>query len=273
MRLYDAHTHLNNEQLFPVLEDCLKRFIEVWWVGLVNVGASDFYNEKGIEIAKNYFPKESLLVKASVGLHPEVVDTEVNEENMEAKIENLKQMIQDNREFVVGVGECGIDLHQAWSLETLDLQKRLFSLQCDLARELNLPLIVHSRDGFDQTLDVLKEYRDLVVYFHCRWYEADEVERLKVEGQRLNWKLFIWFCGNVTYKKADVLRESLKLVPLESLVLETDAPYLSPQVVRWEQNEPANVKYIYEFVAEYLWMDIEKLAQQCEVNFKSLYNV
>ncbi|MBU0626600.1 TatD family hydrolase [Patescibacteria group bacterium] len=86
-------------------------------------------------------------------------------------------------------------------------------------------------------------------------------------------RLFIGFCGNVSYKSADNLREALKIVHLDSLLLETDAPFLAPQVVRGQTNEPAFVKYIYEFVAEYLSMDIEKLAQQCEHNFKELYNV
>ena len=120
----------------------------------------------------------------------------------------------------------------------------------------------------DQSLDILKHYKDLVIYFHCRGYGPKEVEILKNEGFR---RLYIGFCGNVTYKKAEALRESLKLVPLDSLLLETDAPYLSPQTVRGEQNEPVNVKYIYEEAAKVLALDVSVLAEQVERNFKSIY--
>ena len=84
-------------------------------------------------------------------------------------------------------------------------------------------------------------------------------------------KLFIGFCGNVTYKNAQNLRDSLRAVPLDQLLLETDAPWLSPQVVRGTTNHPANVRYIYEFVAEQLHTEKNSLAQQLESNFRNLY--
>jgi len=85
--------------------------------------------------------------------------------------------------------------------------------------------------------------------------------------------LFIGFCGNITYKKTEDLRESLQLVPLQQLLLETDAPYLTPQAVRGQDNHPANVKYIYDFVAEMLKISPEALSQQLEANFRSVYKI
>jgi len=284
MKLYDAHCHLNEEHLFPRREECLKNFVDAGWVWIVNAWACQFYNEKGIEIAKSVFDSR-VFVKSTVWLHPEVVIAhestlpEVHKENLQEKIQNLKVMIQENREYVVAVGECGIDLHFPGADATLDLQKELFVAQCVLARELDLPLMVHSRDAFDQTFDILKNYTDLVVYIHCRGYGPEEMKILNSKFPLwdkdkwiLNWKLFIGFCGNVTYKKAENIRETLKLVPLESLLLETDAPYLSPQAIRGQMNEPVNVKYVYEFVADFLGVGVEVLVEQLEKNFGNLYS-
>ncbi len=172
----------------------------------------------------------------------------VTSENITEKMDRLKQLYSDNKQYVVAIGECGIDLHYPNGLETLEIQKKLFIEHCKLARETGLPLVVHSRDAFDQTFEVLKDYTDLIIYFHCWGYGPQEFEILNSKFE----KLFVGFCGNVTYKKVEKLRETLKLVPLTQLLLETDAPYLTPQVIRGETNHPANVKYIYEFVSGFL---------------------
>lgn len=92
----------------------------------------------------------------------------VTSENITEKIERLKQLYSDNKQYVVAIGECGIDLHYPNSLETLEVQKQLFIEHCKIAREFNLPLMVHSRDAFEQTFEILKNYSDLTIYFHCR---------------------------------------------------------------------------------------------------------
>ena len=108
----------------------------------------------------------------------------------------------------------------------------------------------------------------MTIHVHCRGFGLEEIKKL----QDLNIKkLFIGFCGNVTYKNAQNLRDSLRLVPLEHLLLETDAPWLSPQAVRGSTNHPVNIQYIYQFVAEYLDMSVDKLAEQIEKNFKAVY--
>lgn len=143
-------------------------------------------------------------------------------------MQRLKDVYSANKQYVVAIGETGIDVHYAHGPETLDVQKKLFVEHCTMARELKLPLVVHSRDAFDETFEILKGYADLTIYFHCRGYGPTEFRMLNAEFKNL----FIGFCGNVTYKKADNLRETLKLVPLDQLLLETDAPYLAPQLIR-----------------------------------------
>ncbi len=269
MKLFDAHTHLNTDPLVQDREWYLKAFVDAWGAWLVNSGADEQYNLKGIEIAKlsqHSFP--SLIVKSTLGLHPqECVEGVVTAQNIPEKITWLKNLYLNNKEHIVAIGECGIDLHYPHWLETLDVQKQLFIEHCKLARELNLPLVIHSRDAFAETFEILNDYTDLVIYFHCRGYGVKEFEILNSKCK----KLYVGFCGNVTYKNADNLRETLKIVPLSQLLLETDAPYLAPQVIRGETNHPANVVYIYNFVAEYLSINPTLLSDQIEHNFLSVY--
>jgi len=298
MKLIDAHTHLNWEELYPQRQEYLSKFIQAWWVWLLNSWASDAYNSKGIEIARavemlkcwnvemlkwldtqsiEQFNNESLkhlVVKASIGYHPWCCDDgEITEENIQQKIIDLKKLYEENKEYIVAIGECGIDTYYPGSENFLSLQKKLFTLQCDFAKELNLPLMVHIRKNFETAFEILKNYRDMTIYIHCRGFGPEEVERLKRWSVEMWWKLFIGFCGNVTYKNAQNLRDSLVKVPLDQLLLETDAPRLSPQVVRGTTNHPANVWYIYEFVAELLWKERSALAEQLENNFRKIYSL
>ena len=267
MRLFDAHTHLNGEELYPQREQYLSQFVEAGGAGVINSGASDEYNMKWIEIAK-----KSSIVKATIGYHPDVcLHGEITQENIQTKIAELKSLYKQHKDVVVAIGECGIDTYYPGTEETLPLQKKLFTMQCDLAKELGLPLMVHIRKDFDTGLEILKKYRDMTIHFHCRSFWPDEVEALNRISWELNRKLFIWFCGNVTYKNAQNLRDSLVKVPLDQLLLETDAPRLSPQVVRGTTNHPANVKYIYEFVAGEVHISQSILEKQIEQNISKLY--
>lgn len=278
MKLYDSHTHLNTGDLYPQREKYLLQFVQAGWVGLVNSWASDEYNAKWLEIAKMAqslkLKAQCCFVKSTIGYHPECCsDGEISEENIQQKIVDLKKMYEENKEYIVAIGECGIDTYYPGSEDSLELQKKLFVAQCDLAKELDLPLMVHIRKNFASAFEILQKYRDLTVYIHCRGFNPEEVKKLQVAGSKLWRRLYIGFCGNVTYKNAQNLRDTLKIVPLERLLLETDAPWLSPQVVRGTMNVPANVQYIYEFVAKELKMPFEMLAEQIEKNFCSVYKI
>lgn len=271
MRLIDAHTHLNTTPLVEARQWYIQKFVDAGGVALVNSWASESYNIKWIEIAKaaeQAFP--SCIVKATVGRHPlECVENVITADNISEKMQRLKTLYSENKSYIVAIGETWLDLHYPnWS-ETLETQKKLFIEHCEFAREIWLPLVVHSRDAFQETLEILKDYTDLTIYFHCRGYGPEEFKMLNAEFRNL----YVGFCGNVTYKKAEELRETLKIVPLTQLLLETDAPYLTPQIVRGTDNHPANVKYIYEFVSEYLSIGPETLSKQIESNFYTVYKI
>jgi TatD DNase family protein len=127
--------------------------------------------------------------------------------------------------------------------------------------------MIHSRDAFQETYDVLKQFPNITVYIHCWWYWEKEVQMLLKTFPNL----YIWFCWNITYKSAENLRESLKILPIEKLLVETDAPYLSPQGHRWEINEPKNVIVIWKYISELLRIEEETLWKQVCTNFFNLY--
>jgi len=268
--MYDAHTHLNNEDIFPQWQHYMDLFLKSGGKWLVNSWASDFYNQKGIEIAKESLQKyPNLRVKATLWLHPlECVENIITKENYIQKIQDLKQQYLAHKEHIVAIWEIWIDVHFPGGQETLGLQKELFALQCDLAQELNLPIVVHSRDEFDQTIDILQNYKSQTIYFHCWGYGPEEYRKLNDMFPNL----FIGFCGNVTYKNAQALRDTLAIVDKNQLVLETDAPYLAPQVVRGQTNHPAFVWYIYDFISSTLIIDKKDIDKTIEINIKKLYN-
>ncbi len=269
--MYDAHTHLNNEDIFPQWEYYIDLFLKSGGKWLVNSGASEFYNEKGIEIAKESLQKyPNILVKSTIWRHPlECVENIITKENYLQKVQDLKQQYLANKEHIVAIGEIWIDVHFPNGQETLDLQKDLFALQCDFAQEVNLPIVIHSRDEFNQTIDILQQYKNQTIYFHCWGYGPEEYRRL----HDMFPKLFIGFCGNVTYKNAQSLRDTLTIVDKNQLIMETDAPYLAPQVVRGQTNHPAFVQYIYEFASAHLSISLTHFSQQIEKNFHKLYNL
>lgn len=267
--MYDAHTHLNSESMYPQWRHYMDLFSQAGGKWLVNSWASEFYNEKGIEIAKESLQKyPNLWVKATLGIHPlECVENLITKENYLQKLQDLKKQYQENKEHIVAIGEVWIDVHFPGGQETLDLQREIFALQCDLAQELNLPIVVHSRDEFNQTIEILQNYKNQTIYFHCWGYGPEEYRRLN--DMFLN--LFIGFCGNVTYKNAQALRDTLAIVDKNQLIMETDAPYLAPQVVRGQTNHPAFVQYIYEFASAQLSLPLPQFSQQIEKNIKKLY--
>lgn len=181
----------------------------------------------------------------------------------------LKALYEKENTDIVAIGECGIDVHYPDGSENIELQKELFRRQCSLARELRLPIVIHSRDDFASTLEVIREYRDQKIYFHCYGYGAEEIRTL----QETFSQLWVGFCGNLTYPKAENLREAIRVCKPENIVLETDAPYLSPQEVRGKTNEPAYVKHIYQYAAEFMKQPLTKFSQGIMENVKRLYGL
>jgi TatD DNase family protein len=183
-------------------------------------------------------------------------------------ISSLKNLYAQYSDHIIAIGECGIDTHYDGD-PYIDLQKELFAQQCNLAQELDLPIIIHSRDDFASTWDVIKNYKNQKIYFHCRGYGPDEVKIIQDYFPHL----WIGFCGNISYPKAQILRDSLYVTRPESILLETDAPYLAPQKCRGQTNEPAFVVQIYDYVASITGTNLLVLQQSIADNVRRLYNI
>lgn len=260
----DAHTHLNSEKLFENYDKYIEEFEYIGWKDMVNVAIDIDRAQKALDIQKNN--KTTVNLYSSVWFHPSLVGMgDIQDLDFDDLIKKAEKFIFENRQYISFFGECGIDTHYDW-WKSLDSQKKFFRMQCEVARFYNLPLIVHSRDDFDNTFDVLKDFPDLKIYFHCWWYWPDQVDRLQEYFENV----WIWFTWNVTFPKAEQVRQSFLKTKKENLLMETDAPYLAPQKMRWKLNKPSYVVYTYDYCAKLLDMDLEDFKTTVKSNFDSL---
>ena len=252
--LFDTHAHLDGEEFEESREEIIKEFKENGISLVLNAGASLEGSVNGAALAKKH--KE---IYASVGIHPEYAG-----EVPENYLEILKKLAREN-EKVVAIGEIGLDYHY----EPYDAaaQEKLFREQCELARELSLPVIIHSRDAYADTLKVIKDFPDLKKVIHCFSGNLENAKELVSLG------CYISFTGVITFKNAKKFVDILRFMPSDRLFFETDCPYLSPEPVRGTVNDPNNVRYIVRHAAETIGVDYESLAVKTTENAKDFFNI
>ncbi len=282
--MIDTHCHLNLSPLSDDLANVWQRAQNAGVLETIVIGTEMNSSIQALSIASKL-----LGVSAAVGIHPDVIHPGVTSKDitLEEWETELDKLAQDKK--VVAIGECGLDyveLHQINEEEakTLkNLQKQLFGVHIKLAKKLGLPLSIHCRNtrgAKDQPKHGLNAYHDLFdtlehfskddgvfprFVLHCMSGDLEYLEQgLKRGG-------FISFAGNVTYPSAANLRELLKATPLDRLLLETDAPFLSPQASRGQTNEPAKVAETYAFVAQELDISIDELDKIVHDNAKKLF--
>ena len=176
----------------------------------------------------------------------------------------LEEAIKKNHQ-IIAIGEIGLDWH--WNYGTKDQQIELFEAQIMLANKYNLPVLIHNRDADIDILDVLKKITpEAGGILHC--YSSDYKTAVKL----LDMGLYISFAGNVSYKKNNTLREVASKIPLSSIFVETDSPYLSPQKVRGKVNHPGHIGYTYETLSECQNLPLEDFIEKVRNNFINLFN-
>lgn len=251
MTLIDTHTHI----------DCLKKITAEESVK----NANDNGVEKIIVPASTpddvvklpEFVKQFENVYAMLGVHPEEAE-KWNDSVIDLIKENLKQ------EKVLGVGEIGLDYY--WDKQHKDLQKDIFIKQVKLANEFGVPIAVHDRDAHKDCFDILKEYnKNSTVIMHCFSGSIEFAKECIKEG----W--YIALGGVVTFKSAIKTKEVAKNIPLDKLLLETDAPYLTPEPHRGRENQPAYVKYVAQEIANLREISFEEVAEQTTENAKKIF--
>lgn len=225
---------------------------------IINVGTSLIESKNCLALAEHFTP-----VYATVGIHPNDCTSSWKEDFKEIS----KMFSHPSSKKIVGIGEIGIDKH--YPDFNLARQQDAFRAQIELALTHNRAMVIHSRDAAQETLQILEEYQsDLSrVIFHCFSYGQD----IAIEVQKRGF--FFGIGGTITYPKNQSLRESVIKLPLTSIVLETDAPFLPPQSLRGTQNSPQNIKEIALFIAQLKSIPFETLADITTQNALTIFNI
>ena len=252
--LIDTHTHLYSEQFDEDRTAMINRAIEVGIEQFYIPAIDSSYTERMFDLEKN-FPKN---VHLMMGLHP----TSVKAETYEEELQWVKYWL-DKRDFCA-VGEIGIDLY--WDQSTLKEQQIAFKTQIHWAKEKNLPIVIHSRNSFDEIFEILEEEKDdqLRGIFHCFTGTKEQAER----AIGFNMKLGIG--GVVTFKNGKI-DQFLHEIPLENIVLETDSPYLAPAPYRGKRNESSYMTKVVEKLVEIYNLSEKEIAQSTSQNALSVF--
>lgn len=252
--IFETHAHYDDEQ-FDTDRDELLRSMEEGGVGtIVNVSATYESCENVVKLAEKY-----PFLYAAVGVHPDEVGA-LNE----VTFARMKELFSNPK--VVAVGEIGLDYY--WDNESHDLQKEWFVRQLALARELHLPVLIHSRDAAADTMEIMKAYgQGLDGVIHCFSYSKEMAREYVKMGY------YIGVGGVVTFKNAKKMKEVVEEVPLESILLETDCPYLAPEPNRGKRNSSLNLVYVVQKIAQIKGVTYEEVVAQTEENARKMYHL
>ena len=243
MDLIDTHAHLTFEQYTDTLSEVLNRSKAAGVSRWVTVGTNLEDSEKAVSLAG-----ENPQLYAAVGIHPHDARTVTDSD-----IRRLKELATDEK--AVAIGETGLDFHYYYSDQ--QSQENVFKQHISLAAELDLPLIIHSRNAFEQTLDILENAAALPkrIVFHCFSGSAEQAQELTDKG------FYISFTGMVTFKNAHAARQAVQAVPARQIMVETDCPFMSPEPMRKQRtNEPALMIHTARKLAELKEIDEEEFA-------------
>lgn len=254
MKLFDTHVHLDDEQFDDDRSDIIHKIMESDVNLVVNVGADIKTSKNSVELAHKYD-----FIYAAVGIHPHDV-SQCNDSDLDI----LRSLSREKK--VVAIGEIGLDYF--YNHSSVEDQKRWFAMQIELAEELKLPFIVHARDASEDTYNIIKKHKKNSRFvLHCFSQSAEMAKRYIDLGG------YISFAGPVTYKKSNKLREVIKIVPIDRILIETDCPYLSPEPLRGKRNNPTNVRHTAQKIADELELSLEEFAEIAYNNGKSFFNI
>lgn len=248
--IFDSHAHYDDEAFSQDRDELLNELFSSTVCNVINVGADMKSSEESIKLANKYSQ-----IYASVGTHPHCVS-----DLPENYIEIFSTLAKNEK--VVAIGEIGLDYH--YDTTPKDMQKKYFEEQLILAQNLDLPVIIHTREATEDTLKILKKYK-VNGTVHCF---SESVETLK---EVLKMGMYISLGGVVTFKNARKSLEVAYEVPIERLLLETDAPYMTPVPFRGKRCDSSMIKYTAEKIAEIKGMSVEFLLEQARTNAESLF--
>ena len=251
--LFDTHAHLNDEAFDKDREELIEGLAEKGVGFVMNAGCSLASSKECIALAEKY-----PFLYASVGSHPDSAD-EVCDEVLEQYLE------MSRHPKVKAIGEIGLDYYY----ENFDreVQLRAFQMQMELARQAELPVIVHERDAHGDGMDMVRKFPEIGGVFHCYSGSPEMAQQLVERG----W--YIGFTGVLTFKNARKAVETAASIPLERIVLETDCPYMSPEPFRGRRNDPGRLIHMAEKLAEIRNLPVEEIIRITTENAKRLYRI
>ena len=254
MNLFDTHAHMDDEAFDADREELLRALPEQGIALLMNPGCSLASSRAACDLAEKYD-----YIYAAVGSHPDAAD-EVNQETLEAY-----RMLCKQNPKVKAIGEIGLDYH--YEDIPREIQLRAFRDQMALARELNLPVIVHEREAHEDGMAVVRECPEVTGVFHCYSGSAEMARQLV----KLGW--YIGFTGVLTFKNARKALEVAQSIDLSRIVLETDCPYMSPEPFRGRRNDPGKLYRMAQVLGQLRGIPAEEAAGIALENGKRLYGI
>lgn len=256
----DTHAHIDGEEYAADRDEVVARALEAQVGAILNVGTGDPHSgafERAVAVAEKYET-----VFAAVGVHPH--DAKLFDDGTEERIRRLFE----SSSRLIAWGEIGLDYH--YDNSPRDVQREVFARQLRAARELRLPVIIHSREADDETVEILREEcgaSGACGIMHCFGGTLEMAESVLELG------FMVSFAGNVTFKKAENLREVARKIPLDRLLIETDCPYLTPVPFRGRRNEPARVVEVARCIAELHGKETEEIGRITTENFLRFFNL
>lgn len=260
MEFFDSHSHYNdekfNEDRKKIIKDTFESGITKFVCAGYNIPSSLF----SLELSKKYE-----YIYSICGISPN--DIPQSEQELWKSIDEIIQIVKEkNSKKLVAIGEIGLDYY--WNKENSDLQKQAFIKQIELANEMKLPIVIHSRDASVDTIDIIRNHRvKKAGIFHCCQLNQELVR------QALELGYYISFAGPITFKNSKNAPDVVKMVPLDRILIETDSPYLSPEPNRGKRNDCRNVKYVAQKIADIKEISLEEVAKKTYENAMRIFEI
>lgn len=245
----DTHCHIRSD-IYKNIDEIIEFSINAGVTKMINNGTNLESNKEVLELSEKY-----KALYPALGIQPEELDDDINKS---------LDFIENNIDKIIAIGEIGLDYY--YSNDTKAKQLEIFEKQMKLADKYNKPVIIHSRNAFDDTIKIIKKYPKVKGVIHCFSGSLKEAEEYINQGYMLG------IGGIVTFKNAD-LKNVLKEIPIQNIVLETDSPYLSPVPNRGKQNNPSNIPYIASFLTNIYNISLKEISQEIEKNVNSIFNI
>lgn len=260
MEFFDSHSHYNDEKFNEDREKIIKDTFESGITKFVCAGYNIPSSLFSLELSKKYE-----YIYSICGISPN--DIPQSEQELWKSIDEIIQIVKEkNSKKLVAIGEIGLDYY--WNKENSDLQKQAFIKQIELANDMKLPIVIHSRDASVDTIDIIRNHRvKKAGIFHCCQLNQELVR------QALELGYYISFAGPITFKNSKNAPDVVKMVPLDRILIETDSPYLSPEPNRGKRNDCRNVKYVAQKIANIKEISLEEVAKKTYENAMRIFEI